>query len=161
MTEPIRFEKDGRNTILLAEQTLPGPIDEVFAFFSDARNLERITPPTVRFKILTPDPIHMKVGTLIDYKLRIKGLPIRWRTRISEWDPPHRFTDEQLKGPYRRWHHAHTFKPQGDGTLMTDRIEYRPFGGALMNALFVKRDVRAIFSYRQQAMTELFSGEPA
>lgn len=158
MTPSIRFEKHGRNTVVLAEQSLPRPIDEVFAFFSDAANLEKITPPSVRFHILTPTPIGMEVGTLIDYKLRIKGLPIRWRTRISEWDPPHKFADEQLKGPYHLWYHTHWFKPDGDGTLIGDRIEYRPRGGPLINALFVKRDVKAIFTHRQQVLAEMFGG---
>lgn len=156
MSEPIRFEKNGRNTVVLAEQVLPRPIGEVFAFFSDARNLERITPSTIRFRILTPTPIEMKVGTLIDYRLRIKGLPIRWRTRICGWDPPNRFADEQLKGPYHLWHHTHWFKPEGAGTRIGDRIEYRPRGGPLINVLFVRRDVHAIFTYRQKVMAELF-----
>ncbi len=156
MSKPIRFEKNGRNTVVLAEQYLPRPIDEVFAFFSDARNLERLTPPSVRFKILTPTPIEMKIGTLIDYRLRIKGLPILWRTRICDWDPPNRFVDEQLKGPYHLWYHTHWFKRDGEGTLIGDRIEYRPRGGALINTLFVKRDVRTIFTYRQKVMAELF-----
>ena len=161
MTPPIRFEQNGRNTVVLAEQRLPRPIDEVFTFFSDAANLERITPSSVRFHILTPTPIDMKVGTLIDYKLRIKGLPVRWRTRISECDPPHRFADEQLKGPYHLWLHTHWFKPEGDGTLIGDRIEYRPRGGPLINTLFVKRDVKAIFTHRQKVLAELFGGEGA
>lgn len=161
MTPSIRLETNGRNTVVLAEQRLPRPIDEVFTFFSDACNLERITPPNVRFKILTPTPIDMKVGTLIDYKLRIKGLPIRWRTRICEWDPPNRFADEQLKGPYHLWHHTHWFKPDGDHTLIGDRIEYRPRGGPLINAIFVKRDVRKIFTHRQAVLAELFPEESA
>jgi len=157
MSSPIRFESEGKHTVVLAEQRIDRPIDEVFAFFSDARNLERITPPSVKFNIVTPMPIEMKVGALIDYKLRVKGLPIRWRTRICEWDPPHRFADEQLKGPYHRWYHTHWFKTDGDGTLIGDRIEYRPRGGPLINALFVKRDVRAIFTHRQQVLAQLFS----
>ncbi len=161
MTEPIRFEKNGRNTVVLAQQYLPAPIGEVFAFFSDARNLERITPKTVRFEILTPEPIEMGVGTLIDYRLRIKGLPIRWRTQICEWDPPSRFADEQLKGPYHLWHHTHWFKKDGERTLIGDRIEYRPRGGPLINALFVKRDVKGIFTYRQKVLAEIFGKEGA
>ena len=161
MTEPIRFEKNGRNTVVLAQQYLPAPIDEVFAFFSDARNLERITPKTVRFEILTPEPIEMGVGTLIDYRLRIKGLPIRWRTRICEWDPPNRFADEQLKGPYHLWYHTHWFKQDGERTLIGDRIEYRPRGGPLINALFVKRDVKGIFTHRQKVLAEIFGEDGA
>ncbi len=153
----IDIRNQDKHTIVEAEQFLPQPIEEVFAFFSDARNLERITPPNVRFRILTPTPIEMKVGALIDYKIRIKGLPMRWRTRISEWDPPHRFSDEQLIGPYHRWLHTHWFRPEGDGTRIGDRIEYRPRGGKIVNELFVKRDVRRIFAYRQQIMAELFN----
>ncbi len=157
MSNNVTFEKHGKNTLVLAEQRIDRPIDEVFKFFSDASNLERITPSSVRFQIITPTPIEMKVGTLIDYKIRIKGLPIRWRTRIAEWDPPHRFADEQLKGPYHLWYHTHWFKEDGDGTLIGDRVEYRPKGGPIINALFVKRDVRAIFAHRQKVLADLFA----
>ena len=106
--------------------------------------------------IVTPTPIQMKVGTLIDYRMSIHGVPVKWKTRIAEWAPPHRFADEQLKGPYRLWYHTHTFEPDGDGTRIGDHIEYRPIGGALVNALFVKRDVRKIFEYRQRVLATLF-----
>src|SRR3954451_64976 len=91
------------------EQILPGAPDEVFPFFADARNLEAITPPLLRFRVTTPEPIEMGAGTLLEYRLRIHGIPVRWRTLIEDWAPPHRFVDTQLRGPYARWHHTHTF----------------------------------------------------
>ncbi|MCU0771566.1 MAG: SRPBCC family protein [Verrucomicrobia bacterium] len=140
-----------------ATQYLPRPRSEVFDFFSDACNLEAITPPWLRFQILTPAPIRMGVGTLIDYRLRVHGLPLRWRTRIAEWNPPHGFADEQVRGPYRLWHHEHTFEEADGGTLMRDSIRYAPMGGTLINRLFVRRDVEAIFAYRERRLKELFA----
>jgi hypothetical protein len=125
----------------------------VFPFFGDARNLEAITPPLLRFRVLTPDPIEMRVGTLIQYRLRLHGLPISWLTSIQAWDPPHRFVDVQVRGPYALWHHTHTFAPDGDGgTVMRDVVRYAiGFGplGDLANRLFVARDVAAIFDFRR------------
>lgn len=141
------------------ELWLPRPRDEVFPFFAEARNLETLTPPWLRFEVLTPPPILMKAGALIDYRLRVHGLPIRWRTEIAEWDPPHRFVDVQLRGPYTLWHHTHTFTEQNGGTLCTDRVRYRPRGGALVQRLFVQRDVGRIFEYRRRRLAELFTTE--
>ncbi|PTY06762.1 CDP-paratose 2-epimerase [Verrucomicrobia bacterium LW23] len=135
---------------------LPRALDEIFPFFSEARNLQQITPPWLHFEVLTPEPIEMKAGTLIDYRIRIHGIPIRWRTEIAEWDPPHRFIDVQLWGPYRLWHHTHTFEADGTGTRCKDYVRYHPWGGALINWLFVRRDVDAIFEYRQKRLLELF-----
>ena len=132
------------------------PRDEVFPFFAEARNLETLTPPWLKFQVLTPVPIAMRAGTLIDYRITVHGLPIRWRTEIAEWDPPRRFVDVQLRGPYTLWHHTHTFEERNGGTLCADHVRYRPRGGALMNWLFVRRDVERIFQYRQQRMEELF-----
>ncbi len=144
---------------LRREQRLPRPIDEVFAFFGDARNLEAITPPLLRFQVLTPDPIAMGPGALIRYRLRVRGMPVGWLTAIREWDPPHRFVDEQLRGPYALWHHTHTFEPDGeDATLMRDEVRYAlPFGfaGELARRLFVGRDVEAIFDFRAKRIVEL------
>jgi len=102
---------------------LPRPLDEVFAFFSDASNLEVITPPWLSFSVVTPAPIEMRPGTLIDYRLRFRGFPLRWRSEITSWDPPHRFADAQVKGPYRQWIHEHTFVEKDGGTLAGDRVE--------------------------------------
>lgn len=145
--------------------TLAGPIGEVFPFFADAANLERITPPMLRFTILSPMPIALAEGTRIDYRLRIRGVPIRWRTRITRWDPPHAFEDEQERGPYTLWRHTHTFEQtttlQGHpATRMRDTVRYMPRGGralgALANTLFVRRDLRAIFDHRQRVLAKVF-----
>ena len=147
--------------VLQTELWLPRSRDEVFLFFAEARNLEAITPPWLRFEVLTPAPIEMRAGTLIDYRIRVHGIPIRWRTEIAEWDPPRRFVDVQLRGPYTLWHHTHTFEERDGGTLCTDRVRYRPRGGAFINWLFVRRDVERIFAYRQQRLREIFQGAPA
>jgi ligand-binding SRPBCC domain-containing protein len=135
---------------------IPCPVDEVFAFFGDASNLNVLTPPLLHFRILTPAPVEMRPGALIDYRIRIRGLPVAWRTRIAEWAPPHRFVDEQLKGPYLEWVHTHTFRAHEGGTLMDDHVRYRVPGGTLVNRLFVQRELRAIFRYRLEALREVF-----
>jgi ligand-binding SRPBCC domain-containing protein len=138
---------------LRREQRLPGPPDEVFAFFSDAGNLEAITPPSLRFEIVTPRPIAMRAGTLIEYRLRLRGLRLGWLTRIEAWEPGVRFVDRQLRGPYALWHHTHEFEATADGgTLMRDTVRYAlPLGpaGALAHALFVRRDLQRIFDFRR------------
>lgn len=134
---------------------LPRPIDEVFAFFSEADNLERITPPWLSFRIATPGPIVMQVGTVIDYALKIRGVPVRWRSEITEWGPPYAFTDEQRRGPYRSWVHRHSFAEADGGTRVTDRVAYRVWGGRLFDRLFVRRDVERIFRFRQARLAEL------
>lgn len=139
-----------------AELWLPQPPERIFPFFADARNLEAITPPWLKFEVLTPGPIEMKVGTLIDYRLKVHGFPLRWRTEITAWEPLHRFVDEQLRGPYRRWVHTHTFESRDGGTLCHDGLVYAVPGGRLVNWLLVRRDVESIFRYRQQAMTRIF-----
>src|SRR4051812_36446234 len=110
---------------LSAEQWLPRPRNEVFSFFADARNLEALTPPWLKFEVLTPSPIEMRPGALIDYRIRVHGLPIRWRTEITEWNPPHSFADVQLNGPYTLWHHKHSFHERDSGTLCVDEVRYR------------------------------------
>lgn len=145
---------------LRAEQWLPRPRDEVFPFFSEARNLEKLTPPWLKFEVLTPAPIVMRPGQHIDYRIRIHDIPIRWRTEIAEWDPPHRFVDVQLSGPYTLWRHTHTFEERDGGTLCRDEVRYRPRGGALIDWLFVRRDVERIFDYRKKRLEEFF-GRPA
>jgi len=145
--------------ILRAEQYVPRPLAEVFAFFSKAENLEQLTPPWLHFQILTVDPTPVQKGTLIRYALRWRIFPIRWTTEITEWEPPHRFVDLQLKGPYKLWHHEHRFISEGDGTRITDEVQYMlPFGilGSIAHALKVKRDVETIFAYRTNAVNRLF-----
>jgi len=143
---------------LRREQRLPGTPEDVFAFFADPRNLEQITPPLLRFRVMGPDAIVMGTGALIRYRLRVHRIPIGWLTAIREWDPPHRFVDEQLRGPYALWHHTHTFEPDGDGTIMRDVVRYAlPLGpvGELARRLFVMRDLDAIFDYRAERIREL------
>lgn len=137
---------------------LAAPVEEVFSFFSVAENLNLLTPPNLKFEILTPSPITMGVGTIIDYKISLRGLPMKWRTEITEWEPGRKFADNQLRGPYRAWYHTHTFEAVDGGTRMHDRVEYElPFGflGNIVHPL-VKRDVERIFGFRTQVITERF-----
>lgn len=143
---------------LQVQQWLPRPRAEVFSFFAAAANLQTITPPWVRFAILTPLPIEMRVGALIHYKLRIRGFPVYWETEITAWEPPLRFVDVQRKGPYRQWIHEHRFEEQDGGTLVIDDVRYRAPGGRLIEWLLVKPEVERIFAFRRQRMAELFPG---
>jgi hypothetical protein len=142
--------------VLEQEQRLPAPPDAVFPFFADARNLEAITPPLLRFRVLTPEPIVMRRGTLIQYRLRLRGVPVSWLTSIQEWDPPHRFVDVQVRGPYALWHHTHDLASDGaGGTVMRDTVRYAiGFGplGELAHRLLVRRDLEAIFAFRAEAV---------
>ncbi len=143
-------------------QWLARPPAELFTFFGDAQNLGEITPDTLHFKILTPTPIEMRPGALIDYRLRVRGVPIRWTTEITAWDPPHSFRDTQLRGPYRRWVHTHTFTEEDGGTRCDDVVEYAPPGGPLaplINRLVVQRDVERIFAYRAEVLAQRFGSE--
>ena len=143
------------------EQWFPRPLEEVFAFFADAGNLEAITPPWLGFEVLTPRPIAMRPGTLIDYRLRLRGVPLRWRTEISVWQPPHRCVDELRRGPYREWVHEHTFTAVDGDTLVRDRVRYRVPGGWLVHELFVRRDVERIFDYRRERLASLLGAAAA
>ncbi|HET9197809.1 MAG TPA: SRPBCC family protein [Solirubrobacterales bacterium] len=142
--------------LLQRQQRVELPVAEAFAFYGDAHNLERITPPWLGFEVTTPAPIAMKVGTLIEYRLRLHRVPVRWRTRIEAWDPPHRFVDAQVRGPYSLWEHTHTFEADGAGaTIITDRVRYSiPFGpfGEIARRLLVEHDLRRIFDYRRDAV---------
>ena len=138
------------------EQWLPRSRDEIFSFFSDAANLQAITPPWIGFKILTPQPIDMKAGAVIDYRIRIHKIPLSWRTEITAWEPPFRFVDEQRRGPYRRWVHTHTFEEKDRGTLCRDHVEYAVLGGEIINRLLVKGDIEKIFKFRRAALAQTF-----
>ncbi|MBI1189428.1 MAG: CDP-paratose 2-epimerase [Tepidisphaera sp.] len=145
-----------REHVLDVSVWLPVPRARLFPFFADAANLNLITPPWVHFRILTPMPVEMREGTLLDYRIRLRGVPIRWRTRISAWEPDRRFVDEQLKGPYYLWRHEHTFEVRDGGTLCRDRVTYSHPGGALVHKWLVGPDVAKIFEYRQSRLLELF-----
>lgn len=147
--------------LLTCSTVLPRPRAEVFEFFSDAGNLEKLTPALLRFQILTPLPIAMRPGALIDYRLRVHGLPITWRTEITEWEPPVRFADQQLRGPYRLWHHEHRFEEVEGGTLATDRVHYAFLPVPGVHRLLVEPDLRRIFAYRLERMRERFGGASA
>lgn len=149
--------------LLERSQLVPRPRQEVFAFFADARNLERLTPRFLRFEILTPSPIEMRPGVLIDYRLSLFGLPFRWRTEIEAFEPGVGFVDVQRRGPYRRWRHTHTFADAPGGTIIGDRVEYRlPFGpvGALARALVVRRQLDTIFDHRREVIEEMWGAPP-
>lgn len=137
---------------------LPAPRERVFAFFGDAANLNAITPPWLKFQIVTPLPIEMRAGAHIDYRIRLRGLPVRWRTEITSWEPGVRFVDEQMRGPYRRWVHTHSFRDERGGTRVDDRVEYALPFGALAN-FFVARDLVRIFRHRVYAMRERFGAD--
>ena len=144
---------------LRREQWIPRAVDEVFAFFSDAHNLEELTPPWLKFRILTPGEIQVGEGTELRYRLTLHGIPVYWKTEIRRWEPPVRFIDVQRRGPYRLWHHTHWFEPVNGGTRMTDVVRYRlPFGmlGLVANKLIVRRDVEKIFDYRYKQIHEVF-----
>jgi ligand-binding SRPBCC domain-containing protein len=144
--------------VLERSQRLALPAARAFAFYADALNLEAITPPWLAFRVVTAGPIEMSPGTLIDYRLRLHGIPVRWRTRIEAWEPPARFVDAQVSGPYALWEHTHTFEPDGDhAVVIRDRVRYAlPFGplGRLAHALFVRRDLERIFDYRRRAVAD-------
>ena len=152
----IRWDDEDRCFVLRSATVLTHSREALFEFFSDAFQLEQITPEWLNFRILSPAPIRIQVGCLIDYSIRLHGIPIRWRTEISSWDPPFSFTDRQLKGPYQLWEHLHTFETVPEGTLAIDEVRYRVPGGRLINRLFVQGDLQRIFEYREKRMLELF-----
>lgn len=144
----------------VSELWLPRPRGEVFAFFGDAANLDAITPPWLNFRTITPGPIVMKVGTLIEHKLRVRGVPIRWRSRITTWEPPARFVDEQLRGPYRLWIHEHRFEERDGGTLVRDHVRYSVPFDFLVHTILVAPEVERIFAYRTDRLQRRFGSVP-
>lgn len=145
--------------VLTRETVIHRPLNEVFEFFSDAANLERITPPALNFHIVTPQPITIRKGTLIDYELKLHGFPMSWRTEITEWDPPYEFVDTQLKGPYSQWIHRHTFSDLGNGqTRVGDEVRYRlplePLGDLFH--FIVRGELEKVFDFRQKIIAEIF-----
>jgi ligand-binding SRPBCC domain-containing protein len=139
-----------------SEIWLARPIKEVFAFFSDAANLDSITPPWLSFRTVTRQPTEMHVGAVIDYRLRVRGFPIRWRSEITAWEPPYHFVDEQTRGPYRLWIHAHKFERRNGGTLVCDDVRYAVPFDWLLYELVVRRDVERIFAYRAECLRKRF-----
>jgi ligand-binding SRPBCC domain-containing protein len=142
------------------KQWVPHDVQRVFAFFSRAENLESLTPPFLRFHIARK-PLRMEAGARLDYRLRVHGLPVRWKTIIERWDPPHEFVDVQEKGPYRLWHHTHRFWSENGGTCVEDRVRYgMAFGplGRAVHRMIVARDVAGIFDYRERKIREVFPG---
>lgn len=137
-------------------QTIHRPIEEVFAFFSDPKNLEELTPDFLRFQVLQATHPEIEEGTEIDYALRLRGIPVRWRSRILKWDPPFSFVDEQVRGPYRKWHHRHTFQDLDGATLVRDHVTYAVLGGAMVNRCFVRRDLERIFDHRRAQLARRF-----
>lgn len=158
MAKVPTISRDGAMYVLEAEHIVTGSPHEVFPFFSDAANLARLTPASFNFTVLTPMPIPMQAGTVIDYRIRVRGIPLRWQTLITAWDPPHRFVDEQTRGPYRTWIHEHHFEAHEQGTLMRDRVRFlargpRPFNH-LLHKLVVNRDVQGVFAYRSSVIDD-------
>ena len=155
-----RIERCEEGYVLTQEQFIERPLEDVWAFFSAAENLERLTPSFLSFRILTPCPIEMKTGALIDYRISLFGVPMTWRTEITEYSHMKRFADSQLRGPYSRWYHTHTFEAVEGGTRMVDRVEYRvPLGvlGRFAHSLFIHRTLRRIFGYRRTAVDTVFT----
>ncbi|UCC44626.1 MAG: SRPBCC family protein [Candidatus Zixiibacteriota bacterium] len=151
--------------IFKRQQAIARPIHEVFRLFEKPENLEKLTPGFVGFIMLTPLPVSMRAGTVLDYTIRLLGIPVRWTSLIAEYEPPHRFVDVALRGPYSFWYHTHAFEQQGNGTIMTDEIHYAlPLGpiGRLAKILWVNRQLNNIFDYRARAIRVLLEGsDPA
>ena len=148
--------------VLRSTLWVPAKPHELWPFFSDAHNLPLLTPPWLKFAILTPAPIAMHQEARIDYRLKVHGLPLRWRTRIARWEPPHCFADEQERGPYRRWFHTHTFEALDGGTVLGDHVEFAVRGGWLapwLTRWLVEPDVLRIFRYRLASMAQRFGGD--
>jgi ligand-binding SRPBCC domain-containing protein len=144
---------------LRREQLLPRTLDEVFSFFERPENLEAITPPWLHFKMITPTPVHIKQGSIFDYTMRVRGISMHWASLVTEYNPPHSFVDQQIRGPYEYWYNTHRFKETDEGTHIIEEIRYiMPFGllGRAVHGLMVAQDLQEIFDYRQMAIEKLF-----
>ncbi len=153
----LNISKTKQGFRLYQKQILDLPLSEVFAFFADAHNLERITPPWLQFKILTPGLEKIHQGSFIEYRIKLRGLPLRWKSEITNWNPPYRFTDEQRKGPYKFWIHEHRFSEQAGKTIIEDEVHYNVWGGSWVERLFVRRDLMKIFSFRQKSILDILA----
>jgi ligand-binding SRPBCC domain-containing protein len=153
-TKKVRTMKEFR---IDQTQYFTEPRDEVFAFFADAGNLSRITPRWLKFEIRSPQPVTMERGATINYTIRLHGIPLKWRSEITAWEPPFRFIDEQRVGPYRYWIHEHRFEERGGVTVVSDHVRYAVLGGTVVQKLFVARDIDKIFAYRRETMAEIFT----
>lgn len=157
MSHQINVSSSYRPYELISEQWVPQPLEKVFNFFSRPQNLQEITPPWLNFRIARVEG-ELHAGSLIEYKLRVHGFPMRWTSEIAEWMPPNRFVDNQIRGPYALWHHEHSFTAANGGTRIRDEVHYiLPFGivGRMVHELMVRRDVSAIFTYRRKRLEEL------
>jgi ligand-binding SRPBCC domain-containing protein len=165
MSEPVTIVQAGPEFELRARQWVPRPLDDVFPFFADPFNLERITPAFLRFHLRRRSTAAVEEGTVLTYTLRLHGIPVLWRSRIEEWQPPHRFVDVQTAGPYARWHHAHDFEEERGGTLLRDTVRYRLHCNPLARTpllSWVHGDVKRIFEYRQSIIESIFGrADPA
>jgi ligand-binding SRPBCC domain-containing protein len=154
----FRPSATGSGVLLEAAQFFAERRERIFEVFSDAFQLETLTPPWLQFAVLTPRPIHIREGTRIDYRMRLHGVPVRWQSRIDVWEPPLRFVDEQTRGPYRRWRHEHVFEEVTGGTIYRDRVDYAAPGGWLIERLFVRKSLLKIFEFRQRMLNQVFPG---
>ena len=157
MAITIKKQQGSSGHCLTTELLVGEPREQVFNFFADAFQLETLTPPWLHFSVQTSPPIEMHAGRLIDYKLRLHGIPIRWRSKISDWQPPFQFVDEQVKGPYSYWHHLHTFEEVSGGTLVRDVVNYAVPLGFITHPLLVRGDLTKIFEFRRQTMGRIFT----
>lgn len=158
-SKPVTIERLGHEWRLSCVQQVPKPVTDVFAFFAAASNLERLTPDFLRFSILRASSEWLGAGSLIDYRLQLHGIPVRWRTRIDDWAPPRRFVDVQMKGPFRRWHHLHEFEPDGSATLVKDTVTFDLYFRALYRTPvlgWIESDLRRIFEHRRATIANIF-----
>ena len=158
-----RPTRPARVYTLERRQTVPSPLETVFSFFAEPRNLARITPPWLAFRLVSAGDLVMAEGLRLEYRVRPLGAPMRWVSRITVWDPPHRFADEQERGPYRYWHHLHEFRAVPGGTELLDRVTYAlPLGplGRLAHALVVRPQLRAIFRFRERVIGATVGASP-